>query len=56
MSAVKSSLVYPAYKTKYRVKNWPEYEQGLRARGDVTIWSSEEVTADWGSRSTGTAN
>ncbi len=53
MPAVKSSLVHPAYKTEYRVRNWREYEQGLRARGDVTIWLSEEATANWISRSTG---
>lgn len=47
MPAVKSSLVHPAYKTEYRVRNWREYEQGLRARGDVTIWFSEEATASW---------
>ena len=53
MPAVKSSLVHPAYKTEYRVRNWREYEQGLRARGDVTIWFSEEATANWISRSSG---
>ena len=53
MPAVKSSLVHPAYKTEYRVRNWREYEQGLRARGDVTIWFSEEATANWISRSAG---
>ena len=53
MSAVKSTLVHPAYKTEYRVRNWREYEQGLRARGDVTIWFSEEATSNWISRSTG---
>ena len=53
MSGVTSSLVHPRYKTEYRVRNWREYEQGLRARGDVTIWFSEEATASWISRSTG---
>ena len=53
MGAVKSSLVHPRYKTEYRVRNWREYEQGLRARGDVTIWFSEKATANWISRSTG---
>ena len=47
MSAVKSSLVYPPYKTKYRVGNWREYERGLRNRGDVTVWFSEEAIAAW---------
>ena len=51
MPAVKSSLVHPRYKTEYRVRNWREYEQGLRARGDVTIWFNEEAT--WISRQAG---
>jgi len=53
MPAVKSSLVHPRYKTEYRVRNWRQYEQGLRSRGDVTICFSEEVTANWISKSTG---
>lgn len=27
----------------YRVKNWPEYNAGLIARGDVTIWMDEAM-------------
>jgi len=53
MPAVKSSLVHPANKTGYRVRNWRQYEQGLRLRGDVTIRFSEEATANWISRSIG---
>lgn len=47
MAARTSSRVHPKYKTKYRVKNWSEYEQGLRARGDVTIWFSQDAIAEW---------
>ena len=47
MAARTSSLVHPKYKRKYSVKNWSEYEQGLRDRGDVTIWFSEDAIADW---------
>ncbi len=47
MVARKSSRVNPKYKTRYRVQNWPEYERGLRARGDVTIWFSDEAVAAW---------
>ena len=25
---------------RYRVRNWKEYEAGLRRRGDLTIWFS----------------
>ncbi len=27
-------------KKTYRVKNWREYEQGLRERGSLTVWIS----------------
>ena len=47
MTARTSSLVHPKYKTKYSVGNWREYEQGLRARGDVMIWFSEDAIAGW---------
>ena len=53
MPTVKSSLVHPRYKTEYRVRNWREYEQGLRARGDVTVWFSKGAISNWISRSTG---
>ena len=53
MPALKSSLIHPAYKTEYRVRNWHEYEEGLRARGDVTIWFGEEAIDNWISRPTG---
>ena len=47
MAAGKSSRVNRKYKTKYKIRNWSEYERGLRSRGDVTIWLSEEVIAAW---------
>ncbi len=53
MVAMRSSLVHPRYKTEYRVRNWREYERGLRARGDVTVWFSEDAIANWISRSIG---
>ena len=31
------SKVHPTYKTKYRVANWPAYNQALVRRGDVTV-------------------
>ncbi len=40
MVAAKSSRVNRQYKTKHRIRNWREYERGLRSRGDVTIWLS----------------
>ena len=47
MAHRKSSRVNRNYKTKYRIRNWREYERGLRNRGDVTIWLSEEAIAAW---------
>lgn len=32
---------------KFRVKNWPEYEAGLRQRGSITFWISEAAIAGW---------
>jgi len=32
---------------QYRVRNWRDYEAGLRKRGDLTIWFSEEALRDW---------
>ena len=43
MASTASSRVNPKYKKKSRVGNWREYERGLRARGDVTIWFAEEA-------------
>ena len=28
---------------KHRVTNWPEYNEGLRQRGDLTVWISEDA-------------
>ena len=43
MAARTSSFVHPNYKTKYAVTNWQEYEHGLRNRGDIMIWFSEDA-------------
>jgi hypothetical protein len=32
---------------RYRVRNWREYEAGLRKRGDLTSWFSEDALRDW---------
>jgi len=47
MGKNKSSRVHPPYKTKYRVGNWREYEAGLRARGDITVWFTPKAIASW---------
>jgi len=30
-------------KMKFRVKNWAEYDAGLRRRGSLTLWITTEV-------------
>jgi hypothetical protein len=34
-------------KQRHRVTNWPEYNEGLRRRGDLTVWISEDVLSQW---------
>jgi hypothetical protein len=33
--------------SRYRIGNWPEYEAGLRRRGDLTVWLSEDAINSW---------
>ena len=47
MAARKSTRVNRKYKTKYRVTNWREYERGLKSRGDITVWFSQEAREAW---------
>ena len=32
----------------YKTTNWPEYEAGLRQRGSLTVWISEDEIKGWG--------
>jgi hypothetical protein len=34
-------------KQKHRVTNWAAYDAGLRARGSLTVWFSEEAIEGW---------
>ena len=34
-------------KQKQRVTNWAEYNEGLRRRGDLTVWISEDAIGLW---------
>ena len=34
-------------KKRYRITNWPAYNESLRQRGDVTVWISPQVEALW---------
>lgn len=40
-------------KSRYQVTNWHDYNNGLRQRGDFTIWFTEEAIADWHPTKTG---
>ena len=43
----------PKYKTAYRVKHWREYDTSLRARGDITLWLSQDAIEAWTPPQTG---
>ena len=34
-------------KQKYRVTNWPEYNESTRWRGDLTVWISADELGLW---------
>ncbi len=34
-------------RARYRVQNWPEYEAGLKRRGDLTLWIDEAAISGW---------
>ncbi len=34
-------------KARYRVRNWPAYEAGLKRRGDLTLWLDEDALTGW---------
>lgn len=34
-------------KKQYRVTNWPEYNESLRQRGDLTIWNTDDALGQW---------
>lgn len=34
-------------KSKYKIKNWPEYNGSLRQRYSITVWMSEEAHFGW---------
>src|ERR1700676_2576413 len=34
-------------KMAFKVRNWPEYEAGLRRRGSLTLWIEDGALNDW---------
>ncbi len=47
---------YKYAKSPYRIRNWPEYEAGLRRRGDLTIWFSDDAIKSWRAPTDGVVN
>jgi hypothetical protein len=45
---------YKYAKSRYRIRNWPEYEAGLRNRGDLTLWLSGAALHAWRAPASGT--
>ena len=40
-------------KAKYKVTNWPDYDDALVRRGSLTVWVTEEAIAAWHAPATG---
>ena len=38
---------------KRKITNWPEYDAGLRQRGSLTVWFTEEAVQAWASGTVG---
>ena len=38
---------YKYAKSHYLICSWPKYEAGLRRRGDLTIWFSDDAIKSW---------
>jgi hypothetical protein len=38
---------YKYAKSRYRVRNWAEYEAGLKKRGNLTVWLSDAALDAW---------
>lgn len=34
-------------KASYKITNWKKYEQGLKNRGNICFWFSDEVVKGW---------
>ena len=35
-------------KTKYRIRNWKDYNRSLTQRGSITVWFSSDAIDKWG--------
>jgi hypothetical protein len=47
MSKIDTTALGVKPKEKYRLTHWPAYNQGLKQRGSLTLWLSDEVAQQW---------
>lgn len=47
MSKIDKATVVVKPKEKYRLTNWSTYNAGLKQRGSLTLWLSEDVAQQW---------
>jgi Transposase DDE domain len=52
-SPANESRRHKILKTKYKVKNWGEYDRALQKRGSLTLWVTPEAIAAWQAPPTG---
>ena len=46
----KRSIIHPKYKTQYQVSKWPDYDQALAQRGNITLWLAPDVIDRWNAK------
>jgi len=46
-STKRSSRIKTTKKARYRIRNWPEYNESLVNRYSLTLWISDEATESW---------
>ena len=44
---LKDSVRHKFTKKTYNVRDWAKYDEGLKNRGSLTIWFSEDAVAAW---------
>ena len=44
---IANKKLHPLSKDKYKVTNWPAYNEGLKQRGSLTLWIDTDIASDW---------
>jgi hypothetical protein len=47
MSKIENPPISVKPKEKYQLTNWPSYNAGLKLRGSLTLWLSEDMAQQW---------